>query len=107
MPSVWSAALWSRCTLVRVVSRVTPFRHLKPVDPDADVAETAKAIAKQREPPETLVAPMLPYQKEGLHWMCSQVAPQPAALLLTARSPIHSNPNQNNSATLVRTTRSS
>ena len=27
---------------------------------------------KEREPPEQLLAHMLPYQKEGLGWLCAQ-----------------------------------
>lgn len=49
-------------------------KHLKEVDPDAEIAEAAQAWTKQREPPEALLAPMLPYQKEGLGWMCAQVS---------------------------------
>lgn len=46
--------------------------HLRPLEPDAQVEESAAAWTAQREPPPSLVAPMLPYQKEGLAWMCAR-----------------------------------
>jgi DNA repair protein RAD16 len=42
------------------------------IDPDAEVEAAASAWTQSREPPDTLLAPMLPYQKEGLAWMCAQ-----------------------------------
>ena len=42
------------------------------IDVDKEVAESAASWKKQREPPDTLIAPMLPYQKEGLAWLCAQ-----------------------------------
>ena len=48
--------------------------HLRPVDPDEDVEASASAWTTQLEPPASLIAPMLPYQKEGLGWLCSQEA---------------------------------
>jgi len=48
-------------------------KHLSSFDPDAEVAAAASAWSTEREPPPTLLAPMLPYQKEGLGWMCHQV----------------------------------
>lgn len=41
----------------------------KPIDPSELVR---KEWTTQREPPETLVLPILPYQKEGLGWMYRQ-----------------------------------
>lgn len=41
----------------------------KPIDP-AELVR--KEWTTQREPPETLVLPILPYQKEGLGWMYNQ-----------------------------------
>ena len=49
-----------------------PPAHLKPVDPDEEVAAAASTWTTQREPPDSLLAPMLPYQKEGLGWLCHQ-----------------------------------
>lgn len=46
------------------------------VDEDAKPIDPAELVRKewttQREPPETLVLPILPYQKEGLGWMYNQ-----------------------------------
>jgi DNA repair protein RAD16 len=44
------------------------------VDLDAEVEAAASSWTQSREPPDTLLAPMLPYQKEGLAWMCAQEA---------------------------------
>jgi len=41
----------------------------KPIDPSELVR---KEWTTQKEPPETLVLPLLPYQKEGLGWMFNQ-----------------------------------
>ena len=41
----------------------------KPIDPSELVR---KEWTTQKEPPETLVLPILPYQKEGLGWMFNQ-----------------------------------
>ena len=49
-----------------------PPEHLKAIDPDEEVTAAASKWTTQREPPESLLAPMLPYQKEGLGWMCHQ-----------------------------------
>ena len=46
--------------------------HLRQLDTDAEVATSASQWTTAREPPPTLLAPMLPYQKEGLGWLCSQ-----------------------------------
>lgn len=42
------------------------------MDPDAEIEESASSWKVQREPPPELLAPMLPYQKEGLAWLCAQ-----------------------------------
>jgi hypothetical protein len=42
---------------------------LKPIDAD-DLVRTE--WTKQQEPPPELLMPLLPYQKEGLAWMCNQ-----------------------------------
>ena len=34
--------------------------------------ERATVWTTEREPPEQLLAHMLPYQKEGLGWLCAQ-----------------------------------
>ena len=36
------------------------------------MAQLATEWSTPREPHSDLLAPMLPYQKEGLGWMCSQ-----------------------------------
>ena len=46
--------------------------HLRGVDPDEEVAAASAQWTTQREPPPSLLAPMLPYQKEGLGWLCAQ-----------------------------------
>ena len=46
--------------------------HLRGVDIDEEMTQAAEEWKTQREPPETLLAPMLPYQKEGLVWLCAQ-----------------------------------
>ena len=38
----------------------------------AQVAKSGEEWKTQREPADTLLAPMLPYQKEGLGWLCHQ-----------------------------------
>lgn len=43
---------------------------LQPIEPDELVR---KEWCEAKEPPETLVLPILPYQKEGLGWMYNQV----------------------------------
>ena len=48
-----------------------PAAHLRPVDPDEEIIKGEKWTT-QREPPDNLLAPMLPYQKEGLGWLCKQ-----------------------------------
>jgi SNF2 family DNA or RNA helicase len=48
-----------------------PAAH-KAVDPDAEIAATASRWTQSREPPPTLLAPMLPYQMEGPAWLCAQ-----------------------------------
>ena len=49
-----------------------PPAHLRPVDPDEEIIKEGKKWTTQREPPDNLLAPMLPYQKEGLGWLCKQ-----------------------------------
>ena len=49
-----------------------PPAHLRPVDPDEEIIKEGEKWTTQREPPENLLAPMLPYQKEGLGWLCKQ-----------------------------------
>ena len=55
-----------------MLSATGPPEHLKPADPDEEVAKASAQWTTQREPPDSLLAPMLPYQKEGLGWMCAQ-----------------------------------
>ena len=55
-----------------MLSATGPPAHLKELDPDEEVAATAAKWSTQREPPPSLLAPMLPYQKEGLGWLCHQ-----------------------------------
>ena len=49
-----------------------PPAHLRPVDPDEEIIKEGEKWTTQREPPDNLLAPMLPYQKEGLGWLCKQ-----------------------------------
>ena len=46
--------------------------HLSALDPDAEVAKAGNAWTESREPPPELLGTMLPYQKEGLAWLCKQ-----------------------------------
>ena len=61
-----------RPLVLEMLSSLDPPSHLKAIDPDAEIESAAKAWSTQREPPPELDAQMLPYQKEGLGWMCAQ-----------------------------------
>lgn len=55
-----------------MLASVGPPAHLAAVDPDEEVRHVAEAWGEAREPPPSLLAPLLRYQKEGLGWMCAQ-----------------------------------
>lgn len=60
--------------VIAMLSAVDGPAGLHAVDPDTEVEAAASSWTQSREPPDTLLAPMLPYQKEGLAWMCAQEA---------------------------------
>ena len=43
-----------------MLSATGPPEHLKPADPDEEVAKASAQWTTQREPPDSLLAPMLP-----------------------------------------------
>ena len=57
------------------------------VDVEQEVERASTVWTTEREPPEQLLAHMLPYQKEGLGWLCSQEEGTVRPLVITPLRP--------------------
>ena len=55
-----------------MLAATSPVAALCEVEVDKEVEASASLWTTQREPPATLTAQMLPYEKEGLGWLCAQ-----------------------------------